>query len=99
MDFLLTCWATKITRHFLQRTSDISGPQDNYKEKFIKILAEMPCNYFHETLNKHVGITLLYSLEAKHLIWMWIIKVKGPKNQADFIEVLYVVVNAWGTTF
>ncbi len=26
-------------------------------------------------------------------------KVKGPKNQADFIEVLYVVVNAWGATF
>ena len=33
-----------------------------------------------------------YSLEAKHLIWVWIIKVKGPKNQADFIEVLYVVI-------
>ncbi len=31
----------------------------------------------------------LISLEAKHLIWVWIIKVKGPKNQADFIEVLY----------
>ncbi len=26
-----------------------------------------------------------YSLEAKHLIWVWIMKVKGPKNQADFI--------------
>ncbi len=26
-------------------------------------------------------------------------KVKGPKNQADFIEVLYVVVNAWGASF
>ncbi len=34
-----------------------------------------------------------YSLEAKHLIWVWIMKVKGPKNQVDFIEVLYVVVN------
>ncbi len=33
-----------------------------------------------------------FSLEAKHLIWVWIMKVKGPKNQADFIEVLYVVV-------
>ncbi len=33
-----------------------------------------------------------YSLEANHLIWVWIMKVKGPKNQADFIEVLYVVV-------
>ena len=32
-----------------------------------------------------------YSLEANHLIWVWIMKVKGPKNQADFIEVLYVV--------
>ena len=31
------------------------------------------------------------SLEAKHLIWVWIMKVKGPKNQADFIEVLYVI--------
>ncbi len=40
-----------------------------------------------------------YSLEASHLIWVWIMKVKGPKNQADFIEVLYVVVNAWGATF
>ena len=30
------------------------------------------------------------SLEAKHLIWVWIMKVKGPKNQADFIEVLYM---------
>ena len=40
-----------------------------------------------------------YSLEANHLIWVWIMKVKGPKNQADFIEVLYVVVNAWGATF
>ena len=29
------------------------------------------------------------SLEANHLIWVWIMKVKGPKNQADFIEVLY----------
>ncbi len=28
------------------------------------------------------------SLEANHLIWVWIMKVKGPKNQADFIEVL-----------
>ncbi len=42
---------------------------------------------------------MAYSLEAKHLIWVWIMKVKGPKNQADFIEVLYVVVNAWGATF
>ncbi len=33
------------------------------------------------------------------MIWVWIMKVKGPKNQADFIEVLYVVVNAWGATF
>ncbi len=33
------------------------------------------------------------SLEAKHLILVWIMKVKGPKIQADFIEVLYVVVN------
>ncbi len=37
----------------------------------------------------------LHSLEAKHLILVWIMKVKGPKNQADFLEVLYVVVNAW----
>ncbi len=36
-----------------------------------------------------------YSLEAKHLILVWIMKVKGPKNQANFIEELYVVVNAW----
>ncbi len=40
-----------------------------------------------------------YSLEANHLIWVWIMKVKGPTNQADFIEVLYVVVNASGATF
>ncbi len=38
------------------------------------------------------------SLEAKHLILVWIMKVKGPKNQADFIEVLYEVVNGWGAT-
>ncbi len=32
------------------------------------------------------GTTLhAYSLEANHLIWVWIMKVKGPKNQADFI--------------
>ncbi len=31
------------------------------------------------------------SPQAKHLIWVWIMKVEGPKNQADFIEVLYVV--------
>ncbi len=29
------------------------------------------------------------SLEANHLIWVWIMKVKRPKNQADFIEVLF----------
>ncbi len=40
-----------------------------------------------------------YNLEAKHLILVWIMKVKGPKNQADFIEVLYVVVNALGARF
>ncbi len=39
------------------------------------------------------------SLEANHLIWVWVMKVKGPKNQADFIEVLYVVVNALGASF
>ncbi len=39
------------------------------------------------------------NLEAKHLIWVWIMRVKGPKNPADFIEVLYVVVNALGATF
>ena len=27
------------------------------------------------------------SLEVNHLILVWIMKVKGPKNQADFIEV------------
>ena len=32
------------------------------------------------------------------MIWLWIMKVKGPKNQADFIEVLYVVVYALGAT-
>ena len=31
----------------------------------------------------------LNSLEAKHLILVWIMKVKGPKNQTDFIKVLY----------
>ena len=31
---------------------------------------------------------IAYSLVAKHLIWVWIMKVKEPKNQADFIEVL-----------
>ena len=41
----------------------------------------------------------LYSLEAKHLTLVWIMKVKGPKNQANFIEVLYVVVNALGASF
>ena len=41
----------------------------------------------------------VYSLEATHLIWVWIMKVKGPKNQADFTEVLYVVVNVLGATF
>ena len=47
----------------------------------------------------HSKILKAYSLEASHLIWVWIMKVKGPKNQADFIEVLYVVVNAWGASF
>ncbi len=42
---------------------------------------------------------MIHSLEAKHLIWVWIMKVKGSKNQVDFIEVLYVVVNAWGASF
>ena len=42
-------------------------------------------------------IIAINSLEAKHLIWVWIMKVKGPKNQADFIEVLYVVVNSPNT--
>ncbi len=32
-----------------------------------------------------------HSLEAKHLILVWIMKVKGPKNQADFIEVIWHV--------
>ena len=26
------------------------------------------------------------SLEAKHQVLVWIMKVTGPKNQADFIE-------------
>ena len=30
----------------------------------------------------------LNSLEANHLNWVWIMKVKRPKNQVDFIEVL-----------
>ncbi len=43
---------------------------------------------------------IAYSLEANHLIWVWIMKIiKGPKNQADFIEVLYVVVNALAPFF
>ncbi len=42
---------------------------------------------------RHTQSTVPYSLEAKHLIWVWIMKVKGSK-----IEVLYVVVNAWGAT-
>ncbi len=36
----------------------------------------------------------LDSLEAKHLTLVWIMKVMGPKNQADFIEVLYTE-NVW----
>ncbi len=32
------------------------------------------------------------SLEAGHLNLVWIMKVKGPKNQADFIEGRHVVV-------
>ena len=31
-----------------------------------------------------------FSLEANHLIWEWIMNLKGPNNQADFIEVLYM---------
>ncbi len=38
-----------------------------------------------------------YSLEARHPIWVWIMKVKEPKNQADFIEVLCVVLNVQTT--
>ncbi len=46
-------------------------------------------------MGKIVEFRADYSLEASHLI----MKGKGPKNQADFIEVLYVVVNALGATF
>ncbi len=42
---------------------------------------------------------VISSLEANHLIWVWIMKVKWSKNQADFNEILYVIVNAWGATF
>ncbi len=35
----------------------------------------------------------------KDLILVWIMKVKGPKNQTYFIEALYVVVNAWNASF
>ncbi len=38
---------------------------------------------------KNVEWVGIVSLEAKHLIWVWIMKNKGPKNQADFIEVLH----------
>ncbi len=32
-----------------------------------------------------IATVMSFSLEAKHLILVWIMKVKGPKNQADFI--------------
>ena len=44
------------------------------------------------TLDLHMkSLVGPYSLEAKHPILVWIMKVEGPKNQADFIEVLYVL--------
>ena len=45
-------------------------------------------------IKKECKLVKTPSLEANHLIWVWIVKVTGPKNQADFIEVLHVVVNA-----
>ncbi len=33
------------------------------------------------------------------LIWLWITSVKGPKNQVDFLKVLYVVVMDWAGSF
>ena len=47
-------------------------------------LSKMGCwQYSQEPARKH------FSLEAKHLIWAWIMKVEGPNNQADFVEVLF----------
>ncbi len=49
------------------------------------ILSAYVCRHF---MNAHFASPS--SLEAKHLILVWIMKVKRPKNQADFLEVLYV---------
>ncbi len=64
-----------------------------------KLVANYHLQISVSALESFLLLTITISLEAKHLIWLWIMKVKGPKNQADFIEVLYVVVNAWGASF
>ncbi len=79
--------------------------------KAINMLNNVPCmvitfkhfvlkwsRFLARSVWKSFSLNSLHSLEATHLIWEWIMKVKGPKNQVDFIEVLYVVVYAWGAT-
>ncbi len=62
-------------------------------------MEQLCCGVVPLKISTNCNISKQNSLEANHLIWVWIMKVKGPKNQADFIEVLYVVVNnALGAT-
>ena len=39
-------------------------------------------------LKYNMSTFMFFSLESKHLIWVWIINVLGAQNRADFIEVL-----------
>ncbi len=43
-------------------------------------------NSLEEVNRKNTYFLNDYSLEANHLILVWIMKVKGPKNQADKID-------------
>ncbi len=50
-------------------------------------------------LYKIVNFPETFSTGPRFLIWLWIIKVKGPKNKVGFLKVLYVVVTGPYHTF
>ncbi len=56
----------------------------------ISMINDKVCKFIIFVSIAHLSGIFYFILEAKHVMSIWIMKIKRPKNQADVIEVPYV---------
>ena len=69
------------------------------KRKFIATCKPEPLFLYSPIKSETYSLTVQFSTGARVVIWLWITELTGPRNQVEFLKVLYVVVMEWDGSF